>query len=72
VESTLWLPQETAARDKTMILSCRNANNMLLQVKIQMTFLPHQQFLTFECRGRSPVKVPKFPLWGAMCDKTMM
>jgi hypothetical protein len=37
MESTLWLPQETAARDKTMILSCRNANNMLLQVKIQMT-----------------------------------
>ena len=37
VESTLWLPQETAARDKTMILSCRNANNTLLQVKIQMT-----------------------------------
>jgi hypothetical protein len=25
--------------------------------------LPHQQFLTFACRRRSPVKVPNFPLW---------
>jgi hypothetical protein len=25
--------------------------------------LLHQQFFTFACCGRSPIKVPNFPLW---------
>jgi hypothetical protein len=49
VFSKIFLPQDSAALSILQFF-CRK-------------ILPHQQFLTFACRGRSPVKVPNFPLW---------